>query len=139
MPETFILGRVCGLCLQKKTHSATPIHKTETWLAFGLGHDLYQEDLWVLAHYLKLGSLTESLSPPQDTLLPGGRGLLPVLTYKTLRLFIRNVCLQQKPLYVEEFQALGRPHSSFSLCNIQHTKPPTRPKTLGNSLAFRRL
>lgn len=25
---------------------------------------------------------------------------------------------------------------SFSLCNIQQTQPPTRPKTVGNSLAF---
>lgn len=52
VPETFILGGVCGAYLQKKTHSVTPIRKAETWLAFGLGRDLYQEDLQVLAHYL---------------------------------------------------------------------------------------
>lgn len=60
--------------LQKKTHSATPIHETETCLAFGLGHDLYQEDLQVLAHHFQIRSPTESLSPPQDTLLPRGPG-----------------------------------------------------------------
>lgn len=52
VPETLIFGGVCGAYLQKKTHSATPVHEAETWLAFGLGRDLYQEDLQVLAHHL---------------------------------------------------------------------------------------